>query len=160
MTEDNADIPSWIPGCPGIDQGTIYFTYAKAHMHHCITVILCKSLQVRVSPMTVALFDNVWFGRNCSLHEFESCEDLCEVVLLLLFGWFLEQKALEQSQQLSKWMLGPWNFVRSMQQLELVSVTAIGCPGSTNGASHQSDLHCQWMMEQKTLEMVCSLAAA
>mmetsp|Transcript_53821 Transcript_53821/g.117773 ORF Transcript_53821/g.117773 Transcript_53821/m.117773 type:complete len:225 (+) Transcript_53821:22-696(+) len=44
---DNADIPSWIPGCPGIDQGTIYFTYAK---------------------------------------------DLCEVVLLLLFGWFYKRR--------------------------------------------------------------------
>eukprot|EP00435_Cladocopium_sp_Y103_P040147 s1410_g10.t2 len=44
---DNANIPSWIPGYPGIDQGTIYFTYAK---------------------------------------------DLCEVVLLLLFGWFYKRR--------------------------------------------------------------------
>eukprot|EP00438_Fugacium_kawagutii_P005914 Skav229264 [mRNA] locus=scaffold952:140092:145481:- [translate_table: standard] len=26
---DNADIPSWIPGVPGIDKGTIHFTYKK-----------------------------------------------------------------------------------------------------------------------------------
>ena len=26
---DNSDIPSWIPGYPGIDKGTIHFTYAK-----------------------------------------------------------------------------------------------------------------------------------
>ena len=27
--EDNANIPSWVPGMPGIDKGTILFTYAK-----------------------------------------------------------------------------------------------------------------------------------
>ena len=88
MTEDNADIPSWIPGCPGIDQGTIYFTYAKAHMHrgHTMSWLCCVSMLV---PWLHVCF----LVRNCSLHAFESCKDSCEVVLLLLFGWFLGQKA-------------------------------------------------------------------
>ena len=30
QSKDNADVPSWVPGLPGIDPGTIHFTYAKA----------------------------------------------------------------------------------------------------------------------------------
>ena len=49
--------------------------------------------------------------------SFMGTGSLC-VFLGILCDWFWNR--LEQSQQLSKWMLGPWNFVRSMQQLELV----------------------------------------
>ena len=179
MTEDNADIPSWIPGCPGIDQGTIYFTYAKAHMHHCHTMSVitspCKSddcclvwqclvweelfsswiwvlrglmwscpsavvwlvpraestdwheykwplqasKQVHTEIESGLKTSKCWWMLMASraLASFMGTGSLC-VFLGILCDWFWNR--LEQSQQLPKWMLGPWNFVRSMQQLELV----------------------------------------
>ena len=75
----------------------------------------------------------------------------------ILCIWFWNRlESLEQLRMLGdfvKVLCRDWNWIKG-------SVTAIDSPGSTNGASHQSGLHCQWMMEQKTLELVCSLAAA
>ena len=40
LLEDNSEIPSWIPGYPGIDQGTIHFTYGKDLLEVLLLLIL------------------------------------------------------------------------------------------------------------------------
>ncbi|CAE7245412.1 unnamed protein product [Symbiodinium sp. CCMP2592] len=46
---DNADVPSWVPGLPGIDPGTIHFTYAKDSLEILLLILLGVIYKRRVT---------------------------------------------------------------------------------------------------------------
>eukprot|EP00913_Durusdinium_trenchii_P027694 g25969.t2 len=54
-SKDNSDIPSWIPGYPGIDKGTIHFTYAKDTIEVILLLVLGWFYKKRIVSKRPAL---------------------------------------------------------------------------------------------------------
>ncbi|CAK9110175.1 unnamed protein product, partial [Durusdinium trenchii] len=83
---DNSDIPSWIPGYPGIDKGTIHFTYAKDTIEVILLLVLGWFYKKRIVSKRPALPAPTG-AEDFSKGPFSCCDNLC----YFLWALFLQQ---------------------------------------------------------------------